>query len=258
MKLHYRLQPAEIDHPDALPIIFIHGLFGTLDNLGVLARDLRHHHPVMQVDMRNHGTSPRDAQMNYAAMAQDVLDTLDTVGWQRVIVCGHSMGGKAAMAMTALAPERIEHLIAIDIAPIDYQVRRHDEIFTAINAVSAAGITDRRTAHEYMRHYLEQDSVIQFLLKSFQQGQWAFNVPVLMDQYAHIVGWQPIPAWQGPTLFICGGASPYVQSAYQPAIISQFPQAKAHVIAGCGHWVHAEKPQTVLRSIHRFLNQPSD
>ncbi len=40
------------------------------------------------------------------------------------------------MALTALAPDRIDKLVAIDIAPVDYHVRRHDEIFAAINAVS--------------------------------------------------------------------------------------------------------------------------
>jgi esterase len=43
------------------------------------------------------------------------------------------------MAFTALAPERIDKLVAIDIAPVNYHVRRHDEIFAAINAVTDAG-----------------------------------------------------------------------------------------------------------------------
>ncbi|EHC39894.1 hypothetical protein SeGA_0962, partial [Salmonella enterica subsp. enterica serovar Gaminara str. A4-567] len=28
----------------------------------------------------------------------------------------------------------------------------------------------------------------------------------------------------------------------------------AHVIAGAGHWVHAEKPEAVLRAIRRYLH----
>lgn len=36
--------------------------------------------------------------------------------------------------------------------------------------------------------------MIQFLLKSFVDGDWRFNVPVLWDQYPHIVGWETIPA----------------------------------------------------------------
>ncbi len=37
--------------------------------------------------------------------------------------------------------------------------------------------------------------------------------------------------------------------AYRDALLAQFPQARAHVIAGAGHWVHAEKPGAVLRAI---------
>lgn len=93
----------------ALPIILIHGLFGNLDNLGVLARDLQQHHNVIQVDLRNHGLSPRAPQMDYPVIAQDVLALMDELAITQAIIIGHSMGGKVAMAMTALAPNRVEN-----------------------------------------------------------------------------------------------------------------------------------------------------
>ncbi|VTQ54027.1 lipolytic enzyme [Campylobacter jejuni] len=254
MKLHYRLQEADVAGSTALPVLLIHGLFGTLDNLGILARDLRKQHNVLQVDLRNHGQSGRAGEMSYAAMAQDLVETLDEVGFQKIIVIGHSMGGKAAMALTALIPDRIERLIAIDVAPVDYHVRRHDEIFAAINAVTDAGLRDRTSATECMREYIKEDGVIQFLLKSFQQGEWRFNVPVLLSEYDTITGWEEVPPWDHPALFIRGGLSPYVQDEYRDAIARQFPQAKAHVVAGAGHWVHAEKPDAVLRAVHRFID----
>ncbi len=79
-------------------------------------------------------------------------------------------------------------------------------------------------------------------------------MPVLWDQYPHIVGWEKIPAWDHPALFIPGGNSPYVSEQYRDDLLAQFPQARAHVIAGSGHWVHAEKPDAVLRAIRRYLN----
>ncbi len=158
--------------------------------------------------MRNHGLSPRSPEMTYAAMAQDLLDTLDDRQIEKATFIGHSMGGKAVMALTALAPERIAGLVAIDIAPVDYHVRRHDEIFNAINAVTDAGAASRQQAATVMREHLQEEGVIQFLLKSFVDGQWRFNVPVLWDQYPHIVGWQTVPARPHPTLFIPGGNSP--------------------------------------------------
>lgn len=256
MKLHYRLQAAESADPHALPVLLIHGLFGTLDNLGVLARDLKQQHSVLQVDLRNHGLSERSNQMTYRAMAEDLLATLDEAGIDRAIVIGHSMGAKAAMALTAVAPDRIDKLVAIDMAPVDYQTRRHDEIFAALNAVSEAGINDRASATTLMQQFIKEDGVIQFLLKSFSQGQWRFNVPALLAEYANIIGWQEVPAWPHPALFIRGGESPYVQDSYRDAIARQFPLARAYVVAGSGHWVHAEKPEAVLRAIHRFIDVP--
>ena len=252
MNLNARLQTEQSD-PSATPILLIHGLFGSLDNLGVLARDLKNDRPVLQVDVRNHGLSPRSDEMNYRAMAQDMLDTLDAQQIDKVSVIGHSMGGKIAMTLSALAPQRIEQLVMIDIAPVDYQTRRHDEIFAAINAVSEAGVTSRSQAAQVMRQHVAEDGVIQFLLKSFQDGAWRFNVPVLWDNYTTISGWEDVPAWPHPALFIRGEQSPYLDDIHRAPLLRQFPQARAHVIAGAGHWVHAEKPDAVLRAIRRFF-----
>ncbi|HCC6092362.1 esterase [Citrobacter freundii] len=257
MKLNIRAQSAQNLHNNS-PIVLVHGLFGSLDNLGILARDLVADHDIIQVDMRNHGLSPRSPEMNYPAMAQDLLDTLDDRQIEKAIFIGHSMGGKAVMALTALAPERVERLVAIDIAPVDYHVRRHDEIFAAINAVTDAQASSRQQAASVMRQHLQEEGVIQFLLKSFVDGEWRFNVPVLWDQYPHIVGWETIPAWEHPALFIPGGNSPYVTEAYREQLLAQFPQARAYVIAGAGHWVHAEKPEAVLRAIRRYLSEQAN
>lgn len=252
MILNARLQTDQ-SVADSLPILLIHGLFGSLDNLGVLARGLKDAGPLIQVDVRNHGLSPRADEMSYRAMAQDMLDTLDAHHIDRVAVIGHSMGGKIAMAMSALAPQRLERLVMIDIAPVDYQTRRHDEIFAAIRAVSDAGVHLRSEAAQVMRAHIKEEGVIQFILKSFQEGEWRFNVPALWENYATISGWEAVPAWPHPALFIRGGESPYLDNQYRDALLRQFPTASAYVISGAGHWVHAEKPDAVLRSVRRFF-----
>ncbi|MDU5780869.1 MAG: esterase [Pantoea sp.] len=252
MILNARLQTDQ-SIADSLPILLIHGLFGSLDNLGVLARGLKDAGPLIQVDVRNHGLSPRADEMSYSAMAQDMLDTLDAHQIDRVAVIGHSMGGKIAMAMSALAPQRLERLVMIDIAPVDYQTRRHDEIFAAIRAVSDAGVRQRSEAAQVMRAHIKEEGVIQFILKSFQDGEWRFNVPALWENYATISGWEAVPPWPHPALFIRGGDSPYLDNQHRDALLRQFPAAHAHVISGAGHWVHAEKPDAVLRSVRRFF-----
>jgi esterase len=185
--------------------------------------------------------------MTYPAMAQDLLDTLDESQIEKAT--GHSMGGKAVMALTALAPERIAGLVAIDIAPVDYHVRRHDEIFAAINAVTDAGPHASAGGDGHAQH-LNEEGVIQFLLKS-SDGQWRFNVPVLWEQYDNIVGWQTVPPGRIRRC-LSRRQLPYVTDAYRETCWPS-SRRRAHVIAGAGHWVHAEKPEAVMRAIRRYL-----
>ncbi len=68
-----------------------------------------------------------------------------------------------------------------------------------------------------------EEGVMQFLLKSFVDGQWRFNVPVLWDQYNNISGWQTVPAWPHPALFIRGGNSPYLDNQHRDALLRTVP-----------------------------------
>lgn len=258
MKLNFRKRPA-VSHTISavsLPaVVLLHGLFGSMDNLGVLARDLQRDHDILQLDMRNHGLSPRSETMSYPAMAQDIADTLDACNLQTVILIGHSMGGKAAMAFSTLVPERLAALIVLDIAPVDYRSHHHEAVFRAVTAVTEAGVSSRSQAAQIMEQYLKEPSVILFLLKSFHAGNWRFNVPVLRAQYSHVVGWNPLPASLHAALFIRGADSSYLKEAYQPALKTQFPVAQLCTVPDAGHWVHAQQPQAVLAHIRRFLTE---
>lgn len=236
------------------PLVFIHGLFGSLSNLGMLARAFQNSHSVIQLDLRNHGKSPQSTEMDYREMANDVLETLDVIGIDKFSVIGHSMGGKVAMQL-ALISERVEQLVVLDIAPFAYQERHHDEIFKALIAVQNAQIQSRQQAVEIMREYIHSDMVIQFLLKSFSKGQWLFNVDALYKQYDQIIGWENIGnTWQQPVLFIKGGESPYISNTeHTKAIEHQFPQAKIVEVEGAGHWLHAEKTAKVVEEIQNYL-----
>ena len=75
---------------------------------------------VISLDLRNHGDSPHGAAMDFATMAADVAETMQSLGLARASVVGHSLGGKTAMALALTQSRRVERLVVMDIAPVSY------------------------------------------------------------------------------------------------------------------------------------------
>jgi esterase len=253
MILNYQLQHHETSILS--PIVFIHGLFGSLSNLGILARHFSKQRTVLQIDVRNHGLSAHSSDLNYQLMAEDVLETLSSLNIQNFIVVGHSMGGKIAMKIAELARVKTEKLVVLDITPIQYHESHHTEIFKALFAVQQANVASRLEAAKIMREYIDEEIVIQFLLKSFNKGQWLFNVQALFDHYPDIMDWEKVEKINLPALFLRGGNSFYISKPeHFAAINEQFSQAKIECIENTGHWLHGEKPDEVIKHMQTFLN----
>ncbi|MFM4824024.1 alpha/beta fold hydrolase [Aeromonas bivalvium] len=240
-------------------VVLIHGLFGSLDNLGLLARPLGEQYRVISLDLRNHGASFHSDEMSYPQQAADVLALLDHLALDKAALIGHSMGGKVAMQVAKLAPHRVNQLVVADMAPVAYPHARHQNVFAGLNATLTRAPQSRSEAEAILAEHIEIAGVRQFLLKSFAKTEtgwgWRFNVPALERNYANIMGWPDADArFEGPTLFIKGGESDYMLPAYTETVMAQFPAAKARVIAGTGHWLHAEKPVLFNKLVVDFLS----
>lgn len=237
-------------------VLLLHGLFGSYENLGVIARQLGNYQRI-SMDVRNHGRSPWSQDMNLALMANDVAETLAHHNIEQVMVIGHSMGGKIAMQLALSRPELVTKLILADISPVQNKPR-HQAIFQALQAVSNAKVESRQQADALMAQYLPEASVRAFLLKSLAKTDdefgWRFNLAMLSEHYDEIL--KPPSAlgpYTGPTLFIKGGDSDYLLPEHQSTIQALFPNAKAKVIQGTGHWLHAEKPAAFGKLVLDFL-----
>jgi len=240
------------------PLVLIHGLFGSYENLGVIARALHNDFQLINVDLRNHGRSPRADSMDYPQMAADVFETLDSLNIRQCAVLGHSMGGKVAMQMALLQSERVSKLILADISPVVNEPR-HSKILQGLAAIDLADLQDRKQADLLLQPFVEELGVRQFLLKNLykdphDQFQWRFNLTALTENYQQLLA---APTATGPytgnTLFIKGGNSDYIQAAHQPLILMLFPKASAKIIQGTGHWLHAEKPAAFSKIVSDFL-----
>ncbi len=244
------------------PLIILHGLFGSMENLGAIAKRLEDQWQIHALDQRNHGRSPHSDVMDYPAMAADVIAYMDAQGLSSAAILGHSMGGKTAMQVALTYPDRVDHLIVADIAPVTYKPR-HDAILEGMTAIDPSGFKSRQEADVALAHYVEMPGVRQFLLKNLERiptgesgaggFRWRINVPVIEACYPNLAAAPEGDAFDGPTLFIKGADSAYIQDKHRDEIARLFPKAELQIIEGTGHWLHAEQPDRFAELCRRFL-----
>lgn len=242
------------------PLVILHGLFGSGTNWRGIARRLSGDRRVLAMDMRNHGRSFNDPRMSYPLMAGDVLDTLDGQGIGTVDLLGHSMGGKAAMAAALTHTDRVSRLVVVDIAPVPY-THTHLPLIEAMMALDLDSLHSRKDADEALGDAIPDHTVRQFLLQSLEQVDgryhWRLNLAALKRAMGELVGFPDLDGriYAGPTLFLYGADSDYVQDRDRPRIESYFPNAEYRAIAGAGHWVHADQPAALIEELKSFLSR---
>lgn len=240
-------------------LVILHGLFGSGDNWRSIAKSLSEHYRVHLLDLPNHGRSPWVKQQSYPVFAEAVSDWMAAQGIENTALLGHSMGGKVAMQLALNnSQSNINKLIIVDIAPRAYPPH-HQDIFRALANTDLSQHKNRSEVDEALKDGIETTGIRQFILKSLYRNEagqlaWRFNLEALQQQYDSIANEPDFEhPYTGPTLFIKGMNSQYIQTSDQPAIMERFPEARAKIIEGAGHWPHAEKPAAFLRILERFL-----
>jgi pyruvate dehydrogenase E2 component (dihydrolipoamide acetyltransferase) len=107
-----------------VPVLFLHGFGGDLDNWLFNLDTVAAAAPVIALDLPAHGQSavrlPGGAAL--AELASFVLHFLDTIGVERVHAVGHSMGAAIAAQMALAAPQRMASLVLIASAGLGPEI----------------------------------------------------------------------------------------------------------------------------------------
>lgn len=243
---------------DAKVLILLHGLFAMGSSLAMVAKPSAQHFSVYSLDLRNHGRSFRAESMSLAQMADDVLALMDAEGIDAAYLMGHSLGGKVAMQLALQQPARVPALVVADIAPVAYPAG-HQAIFAGLKAVDLAAVANRREADQSLSEYISEQTVRAFLLTNLYRDSnghfaWRLNSAAIERCYEQLrsANVAALP-YEGPTLFIKGQLSDYIQQRHYQATIAAFPAATFKVLQNAGHWLHAEKTTAFNRLLENFL-----
>lgn len=240
------------------PLVLLHGLFGSLENMGSLARLLSENHKVYSVDLPDHGRSPHLQTGGLREYAEQLGSWLDAEGLETVDLVGHSLGGKVAMEWALMAPQRVHRLVALDVSPVGYH-ERHSQIFTGLKAVHPPSLSRRSQADELLCGYVTEAAVRTFLLKNLiktDKGyRWRLNLAGLEKAYPNLIAANCDGRFDGPVLFLKGGSSDYIMPSHKNAVTERFPLAELKIVSDTGHWLHAENAELVARLIDHFMRK---
>jgi pimeloyl-ACP methyl ester carboxylesterase len=244
---------------EGTPVVLLHGLFGAASNWGRVQRRLAEGHTVLAMDARNHGASGHDRVFDYETMARDVLETLDAEAIGPAAVLGHSMGGKTAMHLALLAPDRVTRLLVADIAPVTYPPHFEALAAAMLSMELRPGLT-RAEANAALATAAPDGDVRGFVLQNLRFGAtpdkapaWRIGLAEIAAGLPSIALWTGQGVYPGPVLVLRGERSDYVLPEHRPLFRAHFPAARFATLRDAGHWLHADAPEAFLETVRAFL-----
>ena len=231
-----------------LPVVLVHSLAGNAaqwtEQLGHLRRSRR----AIAVDLRGHGRSkpPGDGDYSLAGMADDVAAMAETLGLQRFVLVGHSMGGGVALTYAGRHPDRVAGLVLVD------PIGDGKQIPPAEAGAFLAGFESNydSTIQAYWSSIAGPDSAIrERLLADLRSTPQAAVTAILKE----VMRFDPDPAlaqYAGPKLSI---VTPYNDMPFSLHRLGKgFPH---QMVDGTGHWIQLDKPEVVNRMLDEFLKK---
>ncbi|CAN5392291.1 alpha/beta hydrolase [soil metagenome] len=259
-------------------LVLLHGVMGYALNWRRVAKHFEDRFQVLAYDSRGHGRSVH-ADLSVSpdaaspeALAEDLRRILDDLGWKKIDLIGHSMGGRVAYTFAATYPERVEALVIEDIGPN----------MSAVTASTATRVLDRVpvpfVTKKAAKEWFETQFPIIFKdtpgasalgpwlyanMTEDEQGRGVWRFQVEMIRGAVESGrtqdrWDEIEQLACPTLVVRGERSTELpREVYQKMLKVGGRvgggQMEGVEITDAGHWVHSEQTEAFNSAVDRFL-----
>ena len=205
----------------------------------------------------DHGTADSLTQM-----AEQLLANAPA----RFALAGHSMGGRVALEVMRMAPERVTHLGLFDTGhrPRPAGTAGEEEVRKRMALLAIAreqGV--RAMASEWVKgmvapHRLSDAPLIDSILAMFERKSADIFERQLRALIQRPDATAVLQAVQVPTLVLCGELDAWSPPAQHQTMADCIPARPAIVaVPGGGHMVMQEQPEPVLQAMRQWLSQPT-
>lgn len=248
--------------------IFLHGLMGYGINWRTIAKGLEATERVLIFDQRGHGKSLKPLT-GYAPAdyADDVAILMQELGWEKVILVGHSMGGRNALSFASKFPEKVERLVIEDIGPegnlsaVDYYKWLLGIVPTPFESKKAAKEFFMNEFKPLIKGKTENPETLGAYFYSNiidtpeGKADWRFSKEAILKTVLEGRArdqWDDLRSLNMPTLIIRGENSKELsRDVFQRMLVAN-PNIEGLEIPNAGHWVHSDQPEEFLKSIRKF------
>ena len=174
------------------------------------------------------------------------------------------MGGKVAQAISLMHPQRVEGLVVLDIAPVEYERsephwKAVEDILHSMHAIEDAENASKSDLDKKLRATIPDPALRAFVLTNYDNRKKGWKIPIgtIVKELEALAGFD-VPTssqYEGDVFIIHGGQSRFVRHAYMDQIRDFFPNHMLTTIRGAGHWVHAEAPDDTIALLKRYLDR---
>ena len=247
--------------------LLLHGGPGLSEYLSSLADELDGGVTTARYQQRGLAPSAVTGDVSIEGHVADAVAVMDSLGWQKPVVIGHSWGGHLALHLAAAHPERIGALVILDALGATGDGGQA-EFGPALRAGLSTADTARLEALEAIEEPTEDEQREHLGLlwpQYFGDPARAPAMPPLRFATNGGATWtsiqahfkartleQALPGLSVPTLIIHGSRSPIpLEQARRMAAL--LPDATLVVHEGRGHWAWLEEPGFVRAQLEGFL-----
>ncbi len=228
-------------------LLCLHGLVDRLEIWDRIAKPLSERGRVIRIDQRGHGESDAPSgPYRREDLAADVVAVIEHLGCTRAVLVGHSMGGIVAMVTALRYPDRVAGLVLIGTASqcSEKVAGWYERIAVAGERDGTAGLA-RAIYGEKTRRVVSGDAQgiahVTRTLKSLHEDP-------LTPKLAKI---------RCPALLVVGEKDPMGPKA-SAIIAARLLDSHLEVVPDCGHWVHVESPEAVLKAFDSWAHRVGD
>lgn len=258
LRLHYRDYPGRADRP---PILCIPGLTRNARDFAHVADRLAGDWRLICVDLRGRGESGYSKlPMSYGPLTylQDLEDLLDTLGIERFVSFGTSLGGLMTMMLAAHRTGRIAGALLNDIGPVieDTGLERIRGFVGKSGSWPSWMHAARATANTLGAAHPDYD-LSRWISLSKRLNRLTAQGRIVPDYDARIAEpmrhpaeamdlWPAFEALRGvPVQILRGEVSDILSASTAAAMIKRLPKARLAVVPRTGHPPELDEPQSI-------------